>query len=121
MGRGLTMKAQELRIGNWIKQPNGLNQIFQIDDVEDDYLINTFEESEIEPIPLTEEWMFRFGWHNAGYCDEGELWNNNDGFWLIKNTNEFSFFISEYSGMPPIKFVHQLQNVIFYMTGKEIE
>ena len=63
------MKATELRIGNYIKQPNGVNTVFRISEGED---VNTFPEEEIEPIPLSEEWLEKFGfkketaWYRLG-------------------------------------------------------
>jgi hypothetical protein len=54
------MKATELRIGNWVKQPNGIIEVFTVSDLDDEGDINSYLEDEIEPIPLTEEWLIRY-------------------------------------------------------------
>ena len=64
------MKASELRIGNWTQAPYTGNQV-EIDGIG----IARFEEGkEIwHPIPLTEEWLKRFGFE---HYEDQELWNH---------------------------------------------
>lgn len=112
------MKASELRYGNWVKrdtQPDG----FQID-------YNSFgtcmiHPSWYEPIPLTKAWFSKFGF-------EHRVTNNDDYF--AKGGQCFCFETYFYLYIPekktvlgtrnPIKYVHQLQNIYFALTGEEL-
>ena len=69
------MKANELRIGNWIshtpsqnKSANGNFIVSQIN-LFDSNTINGLESDDCEPIPLTEEWLYKFGFKNI---DKGD-------------------------------------------------
>jgi hypothetical protein len=78
----------------------------------------------IEPIPLTEEWLLRFGF----------IRDNKEILSLKENENEFIFFLEgnhviidkqqgqQLSGISiDCEYVHQLQNLYFALTGKELE
>jgi hypothetical protein len=103
------MEAKELRIGNWVKQPEGFNQVYSIDPD----LIDQFQ---LEPIPLTEEWLMRFGSQKRGqeiHLDYFTLYDGQ-GSWTV-NDNSAPYTIAV------IEYVHQLQNLYFALTGKELE
>lgn len=117
------MKATELRIGNWVQTKQTEKQ-FQV-------TTSTFEvlsvvESQYKPIPLTEEWLKRFGFDKDEEYDEGGL---VDYRWtLMYRSLEFvSFWNSEelngvnqpQTGVD-IEYVHQLQNLYFALTGEEL-
>ncbi len=59
------MKASDVRIGNWV---HAFRTTWQIDctDFRSEDLISTYE-----PIPLTEEWLLKFGFSYDGY----DYWN----------------------------------------------
>lgn len=77
----------------------------------------------IKPIPLTEEWLIKFGFEkdNSTYswskiiedeqrqlCIEIESFPNEKGFWyLSKHFNQ-------------LRHVHQLQNIFSALTGQEL-
>ena len=50
------MESKELRIGNWIYHPYE----FKESQIEDYYFMSSFI-ADFKPIPLTEEWLFKFG------------------------------------------------------------
>ena len=121
------MKAQELRIGNWINDLTGYecqvrgatsNGIW-IHDVG-----GPGTEAAFSPIPLTPEWLERFGFeYEEGFADDYtkepiSLYNNPflEG-WTVETI--FSELIKE--NMLNIKYVHQLQNLYFALTGQELE
>lgn len=60
----------------------------------------------IHPIPLTEEWLVRLGI----YKQEFGIWNNGDAIY-------FSYGLEKDI---EIKSVHQLQNLFFSLSGKEL-
>lgn len=124
------MKATELRIGNWVNI-NGwdcdvaeisTNQIHISNGIEP-YLL----EYEVEPIPLTKEWLERFGFEREEEYYEGGMIDYR--MILMKNSLEFvSFWESEditgvnqcQTGVD-VDYVHQLQNLYFALTGEELE
>jgi len=135
------MKANELRIGNWILIPYQNAPIaipahetqVQGMTIFGEILTNNTPEHEglktnpnhISGIPLTEEWLLKFGFEKkdgAGLCGfyKDILWNKYICWaWSIdvgiedKNGDELLSFIK-------IKYVHQLQNLYFALTGNEL-
>ena len=116
------MKAQELRIGNYVKlflnhEDYDVIQI-KIDDL---YYINQ-KNGIYEPIPLTEEWLEKFGyewsifhqaWHRLGFVfDLSERGVMGYYMHMTKRNNEIV--------CPEIIYVHQLQNLYFALTGEEL-
>jgi hypothetical protein len=76
-----------------------------------DYQIEVFQ-----PIPLTEEWLFKFGFrkYSSTQFDKGN-------FWTIANHNETKHFGMWCNHLEIyIKYVHQLQNLYFALTGEEL-
>ena len=69
---------------------------------------------EVKPIPLTEEWLERFGFE---YSDL----NGDSGLWKIppfQIYGKYNQFIYEYA--LDVNYVHQLQNLYFSLTGEEL-
>lgn len=103
--------------------------VFQRDRIPDQTIRTVIPELwQVNPIPLTEEWLERMGF-NQYY-----LW---DGVWGMFNEygeNRAAFAIHQYSAgqwQPgdcdgshdvgkPFEFVHQLQNLYFALTGAEL-
>jgi hypothetical protein len=83
--------------------------------VESDLNIETF--SDFEPIPLTEEWLLKFGfeWKNHGLHKDNWVIRQFGGDWTIFLSNEkYNFDIK-------LCYVHQLQNLYFALTGEELK
>ena len=85
---------------------------------------------EYKPIPLTEEWLQKFGFEKR---DKNERWPIDSFKKVILNRGVIHFYMkadgvdceignkSGYSfGKPKIKYVHQLQNLYFALTGEEL-
>lgn len=112
------MDARELRIGNYvISKLAGLIQV--------QYIPANIDISNYEPIPLTEEWLIKFGFEKiyesefrVKYDLEKDLrfgFNKNKS---LKNTPEgLSFIGCTYTH---IKYVHQLQNFYHALTSEEL-
>jgi len=117
------MKPTELRSGNYVNVPHG--------DVQIDHFIKdgchftdgcggTF--ASLHPIPLTEEWLkekteFKFKY----YTECGEVYRLD--FYKITIEDD-RFFFGIWNNMEVLiefKYVHQLQNLYFALTGKELE
>ena len=127
------MKATDLRIGNYVIfksiQMVTLNQNGKYENYEEPHQLhqiqissNDFEyiekgQSEYRPIPLTEEWLLKFGAKELkpkrGFLKDFVLKTvrielSNSGNFYYKNSG----FILE--------SVHQLQNLYFSLTRKEL-
>lgn len=119
------MKAQELRIGNYYLS-FGID-LKQVETLSKDKVLIDFN-----PIPLTEEWLVKFGFELK--AKEFNFWGKNG--WHISNTNgsfqkdtgdvivqeEWYLFIADkpVHMLPKIQYVHQLQNLYFSLTGEEL-
>jgi hypothetical protein len=136
------MKANELRIGNYvvidgittlsITVLGVLNDKIYYSPINNDEFDKDFYSlmSYVKPIPLTEEWLLKFGFEK--YIKETDY----DSIYELKNINipksgyfEFSVGFIEneiniflYSGecLRHIKYIHQLQNLYFALTGEEL-
>ena len=102
------MKSTELRIGNFIA---GLS----IEKVEwlGDQVVNLYRIGCYSPIELTEEWLIKFGFvkHSGGYLSSDSA---------IELTFDFLVWKPNIKRLK-ILYVHQLQNLYFAITGKELE
>jgi hypothetical protein len=120
------MKANELRIGNLVYHND---KIFQVD-------LRTFAEIHegnvklipflMKPIPLTEEWLLKFGFEQKGinifilykiilYCSKHRYY--------FKFPIEPSSIIIPYIefGATYLSYVHQLQNLYYTLTNEELQ
>jgi len=137
------MKSNELRIGNYVslsgekvlKVIEITTVYFYAKDEEGDNFKNTW--AEIEPIPLTEELLLRFGFEKivydseeTGYGTDYYLKCSNDVFMCYSDDFSLGLFASEESkkddlGVLPIwksiNTVHGLQNLYFALTGEELK
>jgi hypothetical protein len=104
------MKANELRIGNWVRQRESDTYI-QIEQ----YLLCNEELCHYQPIPLTEDWLFKFDFISNPYEDRYEKVPIHVE--CLKSKGATYLWIEN---MPHIKYVHQLQNLYFALTGEEL-
>jgi hypothetical protein len=125
------MIANELRIGNFITA-NGMNVYWPIEGIEIIssnistqsliYSHNSWRDlSSFEPIPLTEEWLLNFGFVHDNNLDLYYL-KGVQFISLCQNiTKEYWCDYESYYGLNiEIKYVHQLQNLYFDLTGQEL-
>lgn len=109
------MKANELRIGNYLNTVNGVKRVSDIS--VDRYC--WFTDNQCEPIPLIEEWLLKFGFVNQNYG-----WNIKDFGLFDHNYKKGELNLKLNASEVPIieiKHVHQLQNLYFALTGEELE
>jgi hypothetical protein len=131
----------ELRLNNFVTASSSLH--FE----EDDYIklvtINQFEgcyytsiddNEEIESlgglgwvpshliysIPLTEEWLEKFGFNKPGHSWNGDIfhlseWDDYPLNWFVALNKNGAMLVEK------LKYVHQLQNLYFSITGEELK
>lgn len=123
------IKGNDLRIGNFVFYPsvdldNG-NQIKEITKVDGNDIKCQDIRAIFEPIPLTEEWLLRVGFV-LGFDVFTEFYHNK----------KVKIYLNEFDGLTDkgtwlcllfgnnigvnIKYVHQLQNLYFALTGEEL-
>ena len=126
------IEAQDLRIGNFIQSGKGIYKAISISHHEGETDLITVANDGLviayaciyKPIPITEEWLLKFG---------AVKYNGNRFYLDIKDTLQlfwnigYDYFICEFSSRSThvcyfndIKYIHQLQNLYFALTQKEL-
>ena len=134
------MKPQDLRIGNYVYYENTTHIISGIMGskiyswwVKDGKPVIEYEQKDIggaqvenpyidvisrhEPIPLTEEWLIKLG---IEFKDKKHLYWVKGAF-NLELTEEGDVYFEVYSHYIDVKYVHQLQNLYFALTGEELK
>lgn len=113
------LSAKELRIGNWIRhkysEPDFI--VSEINAFSENNTVNGIALCDCEPIPITEQWLVDLGLDKTHYEKHKVRagWVGDD---FIKAQMTVIFnekFICK------IKYVHELQNLYFALTGRELE
>ena len=129
----MALSASELRIGNLILlfskrickviKIEGKSFTVKADDISDVSVFPNMSNG-VEPIPLTEEWLIKFGfelYENAGiYGLYREIFPPVSGFEITADSEGYWYWPSGMFNATKIKYVHQLQNLYFALTGEEL-
>jgi hypothetical protein len=114
------MKATEFRIGNIVYVKGKVDELNGIAD--NDYYSTGYGhgvwDDDIEPIPLTEEWLLKFGFLLDLHHHRRLTYSLNR---ITTYMQDGIFWIDLTHDTLEIKHVHQLQNLYFALTGKELE
>ena len=125
------MKANELRIGNWVyqdyvKENVTVSGLYESSD-ECWYNIHNGESrgpiQSFKPIPLTEEWLIKFGFEDDNGEIELQLGNYTGAYLWFNNVSKQLRLVSgdgKFLSHDKLKYVHQLQNLYFALTGEEL-
>src|SRR5690606_25541353 len=120
----MAIKPEELRLGNLVNRLGKLTTIeaIQYNGLAVAYLSTPLSgaitSNQIEPIPLSEEWLTKFGFDKKTSCDELITeWHIG----LNPFTYDWLFCITWINGEKPfykngfhrLEYVHQLQNLFF--------
>jgi hypothetical protein len=117
------MKAEELRIGNLVLIPyNKSNKQEGFFEATISQIVDFgayIKPEDYEPILLTEEWLLKFGFASNPYQDryeKGVLHIECD-----KTKGYLQLWCEQLPQAIFIKYVHQLQNLYFALTGEELQ
>jgi hypothetical protein len=118
------MNANELRIGNYVKFGKLFKKVveiaeegFYILDKDGTTLKNTW--ADLQPILLTEEWLLKFGFEKDEK-NEYWFWKNCVSVSVLGYIELLSFNRQSFKTNIQLKYIHQLQNLYFALTGKEL-
>lgn len=116
------MKASELRLPNLIIDRHKEVVEVRLTRILHDYYDEEYMNDHFSPIPLTEEWLLKFGFRKIDayncYILNGLLrYNVDNNKWFIE-TPDGPF--ESYWVEVPLTYVHQLQNLYFALTGEEL-
>lgn len=118
------MIANELRIGNGIYLPTQGSKFEQRVRWVNSDDINGFDLSECDPIPLTEELLRNCGFekkHYGGNVDFERWWHKNlTSIGTFRKPFNEQCLYDDKTRTVQIKYLHQLQNLYFALTGEEL-
>ncbi|WP_137905413.1 hypothetical protein [Chryseobacterium sp. 2VB] len=106
---------QELRLGNWI---NINGSPFQIELPDFNLIVNKNGKSTYEPIELNEDWLLKLGYERDKneYCVSG-----HDRFNVFQSVKGPYIFCDDEKSIRYVRYVHELQNLFFALTGEELK
>jgi hypothetical protein len=120
---------QELRIGNWLEWDDESHEQVQVEQItcnKDDsgeiqnWFVNGGLIEDFVLIPLTEEWLLKFGFNGDSILGTQTLYRlNGIEIWAFRNDKTFMVDNIKRKKVE-LKFVHQLQNLYFALTGQEL-
>ena len=127
------IEAKELRIGNLVNYEQKTHRIIGINQTECESIwvnskthldVYTHKYSQTEPIPITEEWLLKFGFTEyADYYIYLHDFQNQSiivkffaGSWVF-----YQGFLNDFNELTGVKYIHQLQNLYFALTGQQLE
>ncbi len=128
------MEVKEFRIGNlaefYLHAPisEWIEDTIHVGDLE--AIVELPEKHGFRPIPITEEWLIRFGFLNDGVTFKISTSRIRLILFKINSANEYNNNCNEFTAtvyqskqsieICRVKHVHQLQNLFFALTGEEL-
>jgi hypothetical protein len=114
------MKNTELRIGNYVEVYGKVETIVDVMcDCVNTLNIEGAHYGLVNPIPLTEEWLEKFGFEERRYKKQGVLRSYIKKGNSMHMTNSGNIVYGFKSKM--LFGVHELQNLYFALTGEELK
>lgn len=122
------MDVRELRIGNYLQYFGNVVQVEGIVKTPNGYDIQLSEgdfasinSNSLEPIPLDEDWLGKFGFEKDVVFEDNELFHkNNLSVQAIKIGYDNCVLWYDNEILSNLQHVHTLQNLYFALTGEEL-
>lgn len=112
------INPSELRVGNFVDTVTAYPDYIIVAGIYKGHVCfhdgDMFLPKYVEPLDLTPEWLERFGFDN-NKDHEGYYMS---GGWICKNYSEGDGGVH---CIAEVRYVHQLQNLYFALTGQELE
>ena len=124
---------KDYRVGNYLKRTAPFNDICRLATITNNpYVIHanggTYHYfDQLEPIPITGEWLELLGFSlviDTGYWS---IYSTSNGMRISRWTrpsdgyhDEGSWYYGEIGQFPPVKYVHQWQNIVHAIWGIEL-
>lgn len=116
----MSLKANELRIGNMVCVfPGNVIKVTPLLIVEQ-YQSDLANEPYCSPIPISKEWLERLGFDVIEEYKNITIFSMGDLCVYLGKT-ERSMYVESHDYQLHFDYVHQLQNIIFTLKGKELE
>lgn len=116
------MEAKKLKVGNIVKLPNdNWAKVFNVGNPDGSGdSVNGYDINLCEPIKLTEDWLLKFGFEKPAYSWIGEKfhlseWDEYPLNWCVAFNKNNAVIVDK------LKYVHELQNLFFAITGEELK
>jgi len=116
------METTELRIGNYINIDNPTKTQVSIFKIEKGVQIDCLSDVLHSPIPLTKEWLLKFGFEKSKTFTGLDSMKKSD-FHIVQSVNRsrYDFMIIGSSVvLVTIEYVHELQNIYFDLKKEEL-
>ena len=119
------MDARELRIGNYLMEGKVLSiNLGSVVTYKPGDMYTTLHPEEFSPIPLSEEWLFKFGFEKADFYGNFKV-KAGDYYHSVKYYDGECVYSNDYSdadcyAVASIHYVHQLQNIYYSLTSEEL-
>lgn len=121
------MKVTELRVGNLIVDHECEPFFFEVEEIKKNsqgklsvfYRNGSCMDTYPEPIPITEEWLERMGFVRDD--DDGCVFGLNSKETFVYDTQDCMMAINGEWLQGSFYHIHQIQNLYFELTGKELE
>lgn len=114
------MKSNELKIGNLVLFAGLVNEISVVGKQRVQFETgggNVFELHHISGIPLTPEWLERFGFEFRN----GAYYHSKYNKLHVNISNPISIWLGNANGiLVPMDYLHQLQNAFYVLTAQEL-
>lgn len=114
------MRAEEIRTGNLILRIGNIHEVDWGTIKICAHRNKQFNE-DFKPVQLTDEWLERLGFVGDSILGTQTLYKNNGvEIWVFRNDNTFLVDNIKRKSVY-LKYVHQLQNLYFALTGQELK
>lgn len=123
------IEPKELRLGNYYKAANFTNHKkvveAQVKTIAEELIYSDEgyegligrKPEDIEPIPLTEEWLIKLGYKKS----DNDLFIHKESGIREVLIEGSSYYLDTDKDYRTIDHVHTLQNLIYYLDGKELQ
>lgn len=121
----LMLKLYELRIGNFFEiklPPTHQKRMIRISQITHDHVLldGTWHHlNELIPIPIKDDILLKCGFEKFKWITESNVYKLDD-FNCVLDENGLQVFGADFNNLKPLKYLHELQNLYFDLTEKEL-